>query len=457
MLDRIGLEASGLSLSTRRALTLPGLPAEAGPRMRERFEAVRGGEAQGAAGQVCFWELAQLGSPSQPAQQVADVVAWGERLRADGVRSLVWIGLGGSALGPQFLARALGPRGGVEVVFLDNLDPDALETALAPLERETTHVAVVSKSGGTAETLMLLGGVLRWLERSDEQLAAQLTVITGPGGGLRSWAERLGLTTFLIPPGIGGRWSVLGPVGLLPAAAVGGDVEQLLAGAAEALAAYEADGDDPASVYALTMARALAAGRTIMPLLVYGDRLALFGDWVQQLMMESLGQAETREGEPAPRGPSILAARGTSDQHSMLQDWIGQPAGKWATFVVYGGGDEGPTLPEQLSELPGLEAYRGRTMREAQLAFYHGTASSLLDAGVPSASWLLPRPDARAIGALLMSFELATALVAEWMGVNPYVQPGVEGGKVAARALLARLAAGEQPPELGELGAKSDD
>jgi glucose-6-phosphate isomerase len=356
------------------------------------------------------------------------------------------LGIGGSALGTKALVGALRPAAWNElddegrdyfprITVLENVDPWSVNGALARVDPRRVLVNVVSKSGGTAETLAQYLVVREWLERSvgSEAAARHLVFTTDPErGALRAIAERERIPALAVPPGVGGRFSVLSPVGLLPAALVGIDVEALLHGASRALERAEADDllRNPAGLFAgLLWAADARLGGRIHVLMPYSDRLRDFAEWYRQLWAESLGKRVNRRGEEVCTGPTPVTAVGATDQHSQVQLFMEGPYDKVVTFIRLedAGGDlpipRRPGLPEELDYLGGKSL--GALLRTEQEA----TESALARAGRMSMRIWLERLDAESLGELLMFYQVATGYAGVWYGVDPFDQPGVELGK----------------------------
>ncbi len=444
MPPRSEISGAGFSLCHARALTALGLTDDQArtqasaqlARSLKHLERLRGGEPQGDVGPVGF-----LGLPQQSADSLASLRAHAAKLRADpSVQQVVWVGLGGSVLGPQLLVGALGDDA-LPIHFVDTLDPQAFARQIAVLPPAQTHYVLASKSGSTAETLLLGGWILQLLAEADLPLAEHVTVITGASGPLAD----LGVPRFDVPQDIGGRWSVLTPIGLLAAALAGVEIEGLLAGARE-VDAQLCSADCAPVLGAWFYGEALRAGRTVFPFVVYDQRLALFGDWAAQLLMESLGKRVDRTGNEVRRGLTVVAARGTGAQHSMLQEWMEGPADKFFTFLVSEDGPAGPPLGPPLSTHPASLGLAGHTPRDVQQALFQGTADALMASGSPSLSLSLARVDGPGLGALIFYLELVCALMADQLDLCAYDQPGVEGGKQRARELLRQKLADSQDP-----------
>lgn len=373
------------------------------------------------------------------------------------VDTVVVLGIGGSSLGPHALYSALGrpldplrprapgmPR---RLLFPDNADPATFEAVLHLCPPEHTVWNVVTKSGSTAETaaqLLVLHDHLV-AAMGAERARSRLVVTTDPSRGpLRRLAERLGLTSFPIPPSVGGRFSVLSPVGLLPAACAGLDVVGLLAGA-RAMRDRVLEPDVRANP-ALFLATALTAHhvdrkRPMVVMMPYADALYDTADWFRQLWAESLGKAVDVDGKPAHVGPTPIASRGATDQHSQLQLYAEGPDDKVFLFVSPAERPVHLAIPRSEPALAEPDDYgylAGRDMGELLDAELRGTVASLTRRGRPSASFLLDRMAAPALGELLMLLMAATAYAGPLYRVNPFDQPGVEEAKQLAYAAFGR-------------------
>ena len=372
------------------------------------------------------------------------------------IDTVVVLGIGGSSLGPHALYSALGrpldplrsraaglPR---RLLFPDNADPATFEAVLEICPPERTLWNVVTKSGTTAETAAQLLVVHERIAAAlgPEGARRHMVVTTDPGkGALRRLADRLGLTCFAIPPSVGGRFSVLSPVGLLPAACAGLDVTGLLEGA-RAMRDRVLEPDlrqNPALFLAVALAaHHLDRGRPMVVVMPYADALYDTADWFRQLWAESLGKANDVDGKPIHVGPTPIASRGATDQHSQLQLYAEGPDDKSYLFLAPA---HRPALPLPRSE-PALaepEDYgylAGRDMGELLDAELRGTIASLTRRGRPNASITLERLAAHEMGELMMLFMAATAYAGPLYRVDPFDQPGVEEAKQLAYAALGR-------------------
>ena len=360
---------------------------------------------------------------------------------------VVFLGTGGSSLGGQTLVQlrdyavpgagrfAENPR----VHFLDNLDPTTFELVLQRLPLPTTRFVAVSKSGGTGETLMQAIAVLSALDqaglrpRAGELMLGLSEPKKGAGkNGLRALLEPEGVPFLEHHTGIGGRYSVLTNVGLLPAAVLGLDVAAIRQGAAEAYAPVRAGkppAETPAAMGAAFAAAAAMEGKAISVMMAYADRLERFTRWWVQLWAESLG----KDG----KGSQPVAAIGPVDQHSQLQLYLAGPNDKVFTVLTVGSAGHGPVMDPALAARAGEPDFGGKRIGDLVAAQGRATADTLARNGRPTRRLHIERLDERALGELLMHFMLETILTGYALGVDPFDQPAVEEGKILAKKYLA--------------------
>jgi glucose-6-phosphate isomerase len=336
---------------------------------------------------------------------------------------------------------------------VDNVDPSTVADVLRRTDPRRALVNVISKSGGTAETMAQYLVVRQWLEGALGQAATRhLVFTTDPRrGALRELADREGIAALEIPPDVGGRFSVLSPVGLLPAALVGIDIEALLAGARRAIDRAEHQDllHNPAALWAaLHWAADTALGARLHVLMPYTDRLRELAEWFRQLWAESLGKAKNRDGHEVNVGPTPLAAIGPTDQHSQVQLFMEGPFDKVVTFVSVNRFPEDLTIPAR-EGLPADLAYLGgHSLAELLHAEYQATAAALARKGRMSCSLHLPDLSPSVVGEVLMFFQLATGYAGVWYGVDPFDQPGVELGKRLTYAAMGRPGFAAEPMAL---------
>ncbi len=361
-------------------------------------------------------------------------------------KTVLQIGIGGSALGAQLLNGALAGDG-LSVAFLDNTDPEGMDRVLAGLDLATTLVLVVSKSGGTRETRNAMVEVRAVCAAQGLDWPSRAVAVTCEGSVLHQLARTEGwLGCVPTWDWVGGRFSVTSAVGLLAGALAGLDVDGLLTGAAAADAAGRRPvRENPAALLAASWFEATEGrARRAMVVLPYRDRLLLWPRYLQQLVMESLGKRLDRQGRVVNQGLTVYGNKGSTDQHAFVQQLLEGPDDHFTVFVT--------TLEEgRLGPSPEVEP--GVTSGDYLRGFLLGTRRSLTRAGHPSLTLVLQRLDAFHLGALIAIHERAVGLYAELIDVNAYDQPGVEAGKVAAESVLAlqaRLEAGEDPGQAPE-------
>ncbi len=353
--------------------------------------------------------------------------------RGDGFYLVLVVGIGGSTLGPQFVCDALGQADDpILVRFIDNTDPDGIDRVLAELDETLpqTLTIVISKSGETKETRNAMLEVASAYRRAGLDFAKHSVAVTQEDSALHRQAlEQKWLRTFPMWDWVGGRTSVLSAVGLLPAALQGVDVDGLLAGAREcdAITRRTEVLQNPAALLAL-MWHYAGEGRQPrnMVVLPYKDRLALLGRYLQQLVMESIGKELDRAGNVVHRGLTVYGNKGSTDQHSFVQQLREGPDDFFVTFIN--------VLRDRIG--PSLEVEEGVTAGDYLHAFWQGTRRALYEKGRQSITITIDEVNPRGIGALIALFERAVGLYAELINVNAYHQPGVEAGKKAADDML---------------------
>jgi glucose-6-phosphate isomerase len=355
--------------------------------------------------------------------------------RAPRFRRLLLVGIGGSALGPQFVARALGSaaRDRMTPAFFDNTDPDGMDAVLAAIGkglRETLCV-VVSKSGGTRETRNGMLEARRAYEAAGLRFGAHAVAVTGAGSELDRYAVEHGwLARFPMWDWVGGRTSEMSAVGLLPAALQGFDIRGMLAGA-RAMDAETRVSDsrrNPAALLALMWRHAGGGhGARDMVILPYKDRLELFSRYLQQLVMESLGKEYDRDGKRVCQGIAVYGSKGSTDQHAYVQQLRDGLSNFFVTFV------------EVLEDRDGksMEVEPGATSGDYLQGFLLGTRRALFEKDRESITITVPDVSAATVGKLIALYERAVGFYASLINVNAYNQPGVEAGKQAAAEVLA--------------------
>lgn len=352
-----------------------------------------------------------------------------------GFATVAVLGIGGSSLGGQALT-ALRKVTKPFVEFHDNPDPFSWAKALKRFDLKKTHFIAISKSGGTAETLMQVLTAVDALEKLGvKSLKKHFTIITEPHqSALADFADSIGAVKLDHPLGVGGRYSVLTMVGALPALAMGLNFRQLRAGAQAALDQVLRAGspaDAPAACgaalhYALSQQNKLAT-TVLWP---YADDLSVFGGWWRQLWAESLG----KDGQ----GSTPVSVLGPVDQHSQLQLFRDGPGTALFTLMTVDTKGKGATAPRARANALGLKYLAGKKLGDLVDAEARATAQTLFKNGRPVRQIHVPKVDEFHLGGLMMHFMLETIIMGRLMGVDPFDQPGVEEGKILARQYLAQ-------------------
>jgi glucose-6-phosphate isomerase len=447
------IPAIGLTLDVSRMRFDEAFLERMAPTMKRAFEAMDALEAGGIANPDekrmvgHYWLRAPDLAPkpeiaTEIRKTIADIKKFAADVHAGMIRppgssrftGMVVIGIGGSALGPMFVADALGNpiTDRMHVHFVDNTDPAGIGHLLQLLEDKLgeTLCIVTSKSGGTPETrngMVLLADAY---QTAGLEFARHAVAVTMPGSKMdevattQKWIARFPMFDW-----VGGRTSELSAVGLLPAALQGLDIDGLLAGAAvcdEATRQHDAL-RNPAALLALTWHYATGGkGQKDMVVLPYKDRLLLFSRYLQQLVMESLGKRLDLQGKRVDQGLAVYGNKGSTDQHAYVQQLR---EGVLNFFVVF--------IRVLESGGSALEVERGVTAGDYLHGFLLGTREALFENDRESVTITIPRVEARTVGALIALFERAVGLYASLVGINAYHQPGVEAGKKAAASILA--------------------
>lgn len=432
-----------------------GIPRSTLGDLAARFPAVQAEvRERHARGEYGFFQLVEQ------QETVRQITAFAEGLGQAHDHVLV-LGIGGSALGTKALLTALrrpawnewddeGREYFPRLTVLENVDPTSVGAALRRIDARRVLVNVISKSGGTAETMAQYLVVRAWLEDALGAAAHRhLVFTTDPAkGALRELARAEGIATLDVPPAVGGRFSVLSPVGLLPAALVGIDVAELLKGARRAVERAATDDlrRNPAALWAALMFAAdRDLGAPIHVLMPYTDRLREFAEWYRQLWAESLGKRQDRSGSTVFAGPTPLAAVGATDQHSQVQLFMEGPFDKAITFLTVDDLGEDVPIPTRAGLPADLAYLSGHTLGGLLRAEYDATSTALAQMGRMNCTLRLPDLSAATLGELIMFFQLATGYAGVWYGVDPFDQPGVELGKRLTYGAMGRSGYEPQP------------
>ena len=348
---------------------------------------------------------------------------------------LLVIGIGGSALGPQFVGRALGhPKSDLlKVHFFDNTDPDGIDLTLAEIgpALKTTLVLVISKSGGTAETRNGMLEAENAFENAGLNFAAHSIAVTGEGSKLYLYAQEKGWLDFLpMWDWVGGRTSETAAVGLMPAILQGIDIDDFLLGASQMdeLTRNSDFTENPAAMLALSWYFLTEGnGAKDMVILPYKDRLELFAKYLQQLIMESLGKEKDLEGNVVLQGISVYGNKGSTDQHAYVQQLREGVPNFFATFIEVLKHRDSPSIDVDEDGMSTGDYLHG---------FFLGTRDALYEKDRKSITLTIAEVTPASIGRLIALFERTVGLYAYLTNINAYHQPGVEAGKKAASAVL---------------------
>jgi glucose-6-phosphate isomerase len=347
--------------------------------------------------------------------------------------TILIIGIGGSALGPQFVADALASASNrMKAYFLDNTDPDGIDKVFAELGETIaqTMAIVISKSGSTKETRNGMLEAKTAYQRSGLDFARHAVAVTGKGSELDRLAQTEGwLERFPMWDWVGGRTSVTSAVGLLPAALQGIDIMALLLGAksCDNITRNPETKRNPAALMALMWHYATdGRGTKDLVMLPYKDRLLLFSRYLQQLIMESIGKQFDRDGGVVNQGLTVYGNKGSTDQHAYVQQLREGVANFFVTFI------------EVLKDRDGSSQFveEGVTSGDFLFGFFQGTRAALYENGRESMTLTINQVDAYTVGVLIALFERAVGLYASLININAYHQPGVEAGKKASGTVI---------------------
>jgi len=365
-----------------------------------------------------------------------------EKVEAGQYQNLLMVGIGGSALGPQFLIDAL-PSQKLQIHFLDNTDPAGIDRVLEGLNLEETLVAVLSKSGGTKETRnAMLEARSAFAERGVD-FPSRAIAVTVSGSKLHQLAKKENWLAMLpLWNWVGGRTSVTGMVGLLPLAFAGRDWRAFIQGA-ELMDAWtrQSSAENPALLLAHAWYHiGQGRGDKDMVVLPYKDSLLLLSRYLQQLIMESIGKRLDVDGQLVQQGLTVYGNKGSTDQHAFVQQLRDGPNDFFVNFIA--------VLESRKGE--SIEVEPGVTAGDYLLGFLMGTRNALSDAGKASLTVILDTVDERTLGALIALYERAVGFYASKININAYHQPGVEAGKKAAGEIIElqkKIIAGDAVPD----------
>ena len=417
------------------------------PRLREISNSLK---KQRADGGLAFMEL-----PYQK-RLVGEIEDYARRLPSS-IDNFVVIGIGGSALGNIMLHSALNHpqynllpkkrRGGrPRMFFLDNVDPDRTASLPDALDPRRTVFNVITKSGDTAETMSNFLVARAWLMRAvgKKGLASRIVATTDETKGhLRKIVGKEGYESFLVPDGVGGRFSVLTAVGLISAAISGIDIAELLAGAAAMDRICRADDPlkNPAAMNALLhYLLDTRKGKSISVMMPYAHRLRDFADFYRQLWAESLGKKFSLDKKIVHVGQTPVKALGATDQHSQAQLYMEGPFDKVVTLIGVGKYPNEVKIPKAFSNMEGIAYLGGHTLGELIEAERKATGIALSKNSRPNCTITVPEINPHTLGQLIYMYETQTAYAGALYNINPFDQPGVELGKQYTYAMMGRAA-----------------
>ncbi len=393
--------------------------------------------------------------PKGQAALLDDIIATAQDVSAR-FDNFVVLGIGGSALGPIAVQQALSTGSeSVKLFVEDNVDPVRLARVFGGLDLKKTMFNVVTKSGKTSETMAQLMYVAGALKKAGLSFADHVIATTDEkNGDLCRIAKEEGLKTFIIPGDVGGRFSELTPVGLLPAAVCGINIRGLLEGAAYMDELCMQESNNPALLFAALHVLGMRKGFDISVMLPYADSLKYMSDWYAQLWAESLGKRYGRNGSDVYAGQTPVKALGVTDQHSQIQLYTEGPFDKIITFLKVEQFANDLEIPAAFGYIEDLQFLAGKTFGQLLEAERSATEYALCKASRANLTITLPEVSAYTIGALLHFFEMATAFAGEMLDIDAFDQPGVEEGKKATFALMGKAGFEQKKAELDSRPAK---
>ncbi len=390
-------------------------------------------------------------SPLLGKTAVDELNAFGKSIR-DKATSFVVLGIGGSALGPICVCNALlhlhhnelpkTVRKSPKLYVEDNIDPERMAALFDVIDIKTTYFNVITKSGETSETLSQFIILYNALKKAVGDAAAKehiLVTTTDGKGSLYEVAVKEGFKIFGIPLGVGGRFSVLSNVGLVPFAVMGLDIESLLYGAKVMREACERPDirSNPALMTAFLQYLSMKSGKNISVMMPYADGLKYMSDFYCQIWAESLGKAVNKAGKTVNVGQTPAKSLGFTDQHSQVQLYTEGPFDKVITIIGVDSFGDSVDIPADESAEVG-EFLKGHTLNELINAERKATEFALKKAGRSNFTITMPEVNAETVGELLMYFMYETAFAGAYLGIDTFNQPGVEEGKKATFAMIGR-------------------
>ncbi len=408
--------------------------------------------------------------PYNQTEIVKDIKETARKIRKT-AKNFVVLGIGGSALGPIAVFQALchlhynelpaRTRKGPKFYVEDNVDPERMDALFDVIDVENTVFNVITKSGATSETMTQY---LVIIDRLKAKLGKDykdriIATTSASAGNLIKIAASEGFKTYYIPDGVGGRFSELCPVGLLPAAVLGIDISEMLAGAAymDKISMKKSVSENAPLLNAILQDIAMKRGKNISVMMPYADGLKYFADWYCQIWAESLGKETDLDGNTVNYGQTPVKSLGVTDQHSQVQLYTEGPFDKVVTFLAVDNYRKEVVIPSGCEEFPDVNFLCGHTMNELITAERLATEYALTAKHRLNHTIYLPEINAFTIGELIYYFEMQTAFAGEFLKIDAYNQPGVENGKKATFALLGRRGFEEKRKELDEAFKKKSE
>lgn len=403
----------------------------------------------------------KAGFVNLPSQDTAAMKKYAKEMSGK-FNDFIVIGIGGSSLGMETLCNALLPyghnarsfavRGAFPRVWVaDNVDPAKISSILGECEPEDTLVCVITKSGSTVETAANFNIIYEWLDEGVKDVRRHICCVTDPDSGtLRKISDKEQYVTFSVPKNVGGRFSVLSPVGLLPACLLGMDIDKLLEGAASVIKDKYEKVITLACIYMYFMEN----GKNINVLMPYSSRLASFADWYCQLWAESLGKRTDSDGKEVFFGTTPVKSVGTIDQHSQVQLFKEGPKDKVVTFIEVQKHEKDRKIMAEFDDYDYLEGHSLGELCNIELL---ATEAALKNTGKPSVKISLDSIDEFTVGALFMLWQYVVPVIGLANDIDPFDQPGVEEGKNYAYGLLDKEGYSDMKKKFEEIFAKRDD
>ena len=402
---------------------------------------------------------------------INEIINYVENIK-DKFENVVILGIGGSALGPISVQQAINhpfynelPRDKrknfPKFYVADNVDPERLVYLFETIDINKTLFNVISKSGSTSETMSQFMIIKEMLQKNIGDKTKEHIVCTtdAENGNLIKIAKQEGYKTFIIPKGVGGRFSQLTPVGLLPAAFTGIDIKSMLDGAKymDEICKNEDIYKNPAYMYAILNYISIQKGKNICVMMPYADSLKYISDWFAQLWAESLGKKFDNLKNVVNVGSTPVKALGATDQHSQVQLYAEGPFDKIIIFIGVNKFKKSITIPKIYKDIPSLGFLGGITQDDLIKTEQKATEFALLKSGKMNMTITLPEVNEFTIGQLLYLFEVATAFMGELLNINAFDQPGVEEGKNATYAYFGRPGYEEKKKELDNMPNKKSE